>query len=156
MTEIKNLLTSVSELEEKKPDLPTNKLYSLIDKSKAEAVRDGALLEISDSDSDNDDIKTSKIKPLSKKQKTDKSPEDEKSNSSKSDGRITNPKKDLVFYLEKKSKVDIELRKKEIEVREMEAVNKAAELKILEAKAAAEVEERKRINDFFIKMASRE
>ena len=48
------------------------------------------------------------------------------------------------------------MRKKEIKIRELEANNKAAELKILEAKAQAEVEERRKLNDFIMKMASRE
>lgn len=78
MSDLEKLLTSVSELEEKKPEIQLNELYSKKDKAEAEAIRASALVEVSsssDSESDNDDIdnKTSaneSRKTVSKKPKS--------------------------------------------------------------------------------------
>ncbi len=118
MSQLKTLLTKVSELEEQKPDLQLSKLYSKKDKAEADAIRGSPLIDVSDSDSsdsDNDDVKRPR-EPAAKKSKfvrersvsTDyeKLESTSKAGCQKShDSRITNPRKDLVNYLERKSNV---------------------------------------------------
>ncbi|CAG7830872.1 unnamed protein product [Allacma fusca] len=70
--------------------------------------------------------------------------------------RRSNPKKDLIVFLEKKSEKEGELRKEEMRIREIEANNKKMELEILRLKAEAEIDERKKITQLLVKLASRE
>lgn len=120
MSDLKNLLTSVSKLEEAKPELKLklNELYSKKDKDEAQAIRASALVQISsDSDSELDELHRNKpSKPKKAKLDLDfgrgrsMSPDPKPSTSSNPgpqlpDDRRTNPKKDLVKYLENKAKV---------------------------------------------------
>lgn len=99
MTELKNLLTSVANLEDAKPDKQVKAFFSKKDRAEAEAIRANALREVDDSDSSCDEEDNIWFKNLDYKKP---SSSHEKSSS---DYRRSNPKKDLVTYLEKKNEV---------------------------------------------------
>lgn len=102
MTALQTLLTSVSKLEESKPDKMLKTLYSTKDRENAVSVRDKVLEKVVTDSSDSENGKNS----------SDAST-DEKSNDDFEFGptkkgktvRNSNPKKDLFNYLEAKNKV---------------------------------------------------
>lgn len=64
MTELQELLTSVAQLEEVKPDKEVKALYSRKDRSEAEAIRSEALALVQDSDSEDDNSNLNARSPI--------------------------------------------------------------------------------------------
>lgn len=164
MTALQTLLTSVSKLEEAKPDKMLKALYSTKDREKAVSVRDKVLEDIVTDSSDSENGKN----------RSDTST-DEKSNDDFEFGptkgktvRNSNPKKDLVNYLEAKNKVtyfarcfsnnflnlsylffqsDLVMRKEELRIRDKE-------MEIKRMRVEAEIEDKKKMMELLTTLAN--
>lgn len=108
MSELIVLLTSVSTLEETKSDKKLAALYSKKDRAEANAIRSSALADVGDSDSSDDSEAVNQEAKKSRKSQRYSDDEDEDDDDDLDLGskrRRSNPKKDLVVYLERKSEV---------------------------------------------------
>ncbi|KAJ6639281.1 hypothetical protein Bhyg_12024 [Pseudolycoriella hygida] len=130
----RELLEKVVKLEEATPNKQL-KSRTKNDREEAEIERSNALSAIDGSSSDeskssiNDDLK------------------DDFEFGPKKARKPSNPKKDLIKYLEKKSKDEIATKREELRIREKE-------LDITRLKAEADIEERKKMTELLMKLAT--